>query len=96
MDIEIEGLNFPSEDELRLIEDNHGISVLRDYFVSREFYNAHHQEGKDIPARLYNGGRKDGTHIPIVEMSGVYYVALFSSKAQKDPIKRHQGRKRER
>ena len=96
MDISIEGLNFPSETELNLIESNHDISVRRDGFVSREYYNAHHQEGKDIPAKLYNGGRKDGKHIPIVKIDGIYYVALFSSKAQKAPIMRHQGRKRER
>jgi len=87
VDIEIEKLNFPAEEVLRFIESEHPIKIARNAFVSREYYHAHHPEGKHTPAKLANDGRGKGDHVPIVELSGVHYVALRCHADTKEVIK---------
>jgi len=87
MNIEIPKFEFPAEEVLQFIEGNRKISITRDAFASREYYNPHHREGRDTPAYYANSGKGDGIPILLVDISGINHVVLYSSKAQKDPIK---------
>jgi len=93
MDIEIPKLNFPSEKVLLFIEGNNRWSIAREAYVSREYYNSNHREGRHTPA--YWANRGDGAHEVIVELDGIKYVALSCGSDEKGPIKLHRpGRKR--
>ena len=96
MDIIIPTLGFPSNDVLEFIENSRRIVITRDAYVSREFYNCNHPEGKHTPAFTANNGKGDGKHTVLVELDGVIYPALNCGSDEKGPIKLHRaGRKRE-
>lgn len=89
MDIKIPTLGFPSEDVLQFIENNRRIVITRDAYVSREFYNCNHPEGKFIPAFSANNGKGDGKHTVLVELDGVVYCALHCGSDKDEVIPRH-------
>jgi len=80
------GAKLPSEEVLRFIEGSLNIVIAREAFASREYYNAHHPEGKHTPAFYANNGLGDGTHTTLVELNGVSHVVLPTTKAHKGPI----------
>lgn len=85
--IRIPQLNFPSEKVLLFIESHNRWVIERDAYVSREYYNCHHPEGKHTPAFWANRG--DGRHETIVLLDGVRYVACYGGGDTKGPIMRH-------
>ena len=87
MDIEIPKLNFPSEEVLEFIEGNNHWTIARDAYVSREYYNSNHREGRHIPG--YWANRGDGKHETIVKLDGVRYVACSCGHDKSGPIPRH-------
>ena len=79
-------MRLPSEEILQFIEANRHITICRDSFVSREYYNPHHQEGKNNPVYYANNGRGDGSQTMLVELKGVIYVVDRTGKAHPEPI----------
>ena len=92
--MDIPKLDFPNEEVLKFIEDNHSISVARNGFASREYYNITHPEGKKTPTFSANSGIGDGKPVVLVDLDGITYVVLNASKAQKGPIRRHRSSNR--
>lgn len=80
------GARLPNEEILQFIERNLNISIAREAFASREYYNAHHPEGKNTPAFYANNGLGDGSHTVLVDLKGINYVVMTSTKAHKGPI----------
>ena len=80
------GTRLPNEEILQFIERNRNIVIAREAFASREYYNAHHPEGKFTPAFFANNGLGDGSHTTLVDLNGINYVVMPSTKAHKGPI----------
>ena len=90
-------VRLPSEKILRYIEGNRGVEISRNGFVSREYYNPHHFEGKNTPVFHANNGQGDGTQTALVEVNGIVYVVCRTGMAHSDPIEiLRSGRKNER
>lgn len=80
------GVRLPNEEILQFIEGSLNITIAREAYASREYYNAHHHEGRNTPAFFANNGLGDGSHTTLVELNGLSYVVLPSKKAHKGPI----------
>ena len=80
-------MRLPPEDILQFIEANRNISISRDSFLSAEYYNAHHPEGKHHPAFYSNNGDGSGKQTILVELAGIIYVVDRTGKASPDPVK---------
>ena len=79
-------MKLPDDDVLRYIEEKRGVEISRDSFVSSEFYNPHHPEGKLFPAYYANNGKGDGTMTKLVELEGKCYVVQPCGKPIQDII----------
>ena len=79
-------MRLPTEEVLQFIEASRKISICRDKFVSREYYNPHHSEGRHFPAFYANSGRGDGIPVVLVELKDAVYVVDSTGKPFPDPV----------
>ena len=79
-------MRLPPEEVLQYIERSRGISISRDSFASKEYYNANNQEGKNTPVYWANSGKGDGVPVPLVEIQKIIYVVGTTGKAHPSPV----------
>ena len=93
----IQPFRLPSEEVLTKIERDRKITIRRDAFVSKGFYNPNNQKGKEFPVFYSNDGH--GKHVPLVEIDKSIYVVGDYGVKSSDPIylsSMNEGRKIER
>jgi hypothetical protein len=93
----IKPFRLPSEKKLTYIERGRGITIQRDAFASKDYYNTDHYEGRDHPVRWSNNG--EGAHVPLVEIDKLIYVVGKHGGNTRLPIplsSMNEGRKIER
>ena len=79
-------MKLPEERILQFIERERGISIDRNHFASREYYNANHPQGKDCPVFYANNGDFDGRQTAIVEINSINYVVDRCGEPFEHPI----------
>ena len=79
-------MKLPPEEVLEYIESQRGLLISRGAYLSEEYYNPHHMEGKYFPAFYANNGLRNGTQTKLVELEGINYVVQSSMKATAAPI----------
>jgi len=79
-------MRLPAEDVLQYIESKLNISISRDYFLSEEFYNPHHKQGRDHPAYWANNGLKDGSQTKLAEVDGMICVVDRTGTPFEGPV----------
>lgn len=82
--MEIKKPKLPPEEVLQFIERNRKITIARNGFASRAYYNSDHMEGKNHPVFHSNSGR--GNHVPLVDIEGAIWVVLPFGGNISDPI----------
>ena len=84
--MEIAKPKLPPSKVLEFIERNRRITIARNGFASRGFYNCNHMEGKNHPVFYANNGNGDGSQTPLVEVDGMIWVVLPFGGDVSDPI----------
>ena len=79
-------MKMPSEEVLQDIEFRHNISIERNHYASREYYNCNHPEGKLTPVFSANNGLGDGKHVSLVSIDHRVYVVDHTGNPVKEPI----------
>lgn len=84
--IEIKKPKLPSEEILQYIERNRRITIARNGFAGRGYYNCNHPEGKHTPAFHANNGKGDGEQTTLVDIDGAIWVVLPFAGEVSDPV----------
>ena len=84
--MEIKKPKLPPEQVLQFIERSRSITIARNGFAGRGYYNCNHPEGKHTPAFHANNGKGDGSFTTIVDIDGANWVVLPFAGEVSEPI----------
>ena len=84
--MQIQYPKLPPPKVLEFIERNRRITIARNGFASRGYYNCNHMDGKNTPAFHANNGEGNGSFTTLVDIDGINWVVLPFGGEVSDPI----------